>query len=132
MKERIDQIVAAEIQGECVVVGHSLGSVVSHQILTSIPAGQANVSLFMTLGSPLGLSAIRPHLKRRPLLKVGRWVNACDPRDVVALVERLERPHFFDQIENITDVANPLGNAHGIGGYLRDAKVCRSLSQAFK
>ncbi len=51
--------------------------------------GQAqrwNVPLFVTLGSPLAVTAIRAKLapNRRPPC-VGRWLNALDERDVVAL-----------------------------------------------
>lgn len=71
--------------GKTVVVGHSLGSVVAYDVLRNT-ARQLDVSLFMTVGSPLGVGPIRRTMKPLRFPKnVVSWYNAFDERDAVAL-----------------------------------------------
>ncbi|RZT17466.1 hypothetical protein EV649_5012 [Kribbella sp. VKM Ac-2569] len=78
------------------VVGHSLGSVVAYEALRSLPAGP-RVPLLLTLGSPLGLSAISARLAQPPRYPdvVGRWTNVASLDDIVAARRNLES--LFDQ-----------------------------------
>ena len=58
----IDKMVVDAIGDEpCVVVAHSLGSIVTYRSLRQLGA-RANVRRFITVGSPLGVTAIREHL----------------------------------------------------------------------
>ena len=86
IRKQIDAIVAEPLQqGPCVVVAHSLGSVVAYNVLNSCPA-ELDVRAFVTVGSPLGLVSVRKHLDvplRMPP-PARRWFNARDPRDIVA------------------------------------------------
>ena len=69
-----------------VVVAHSLGTVVAYNLLRREGAAQRwKVPLFVTIGSPLAVTAIRKKLapNRHPAC-VGRWLNVLDERDVVA------------------------------------------------
>lgn len=116
-----------------VVVGHSLGSVVSYNVLRR--DGEAagwQVPLYVTVGSPLAVKVIRNSLRplRHPRC-AKKWFNAMDDRDVVALYP-LDRVHFDidPAIENKTDVRNETDNRHGIRGYLDDAEVARRLHEA--
>ncbi|MBZ5578862.1 MAG: alpha/beta hydrolase [Acidobacteriia bacterium] len=134
VRAKIDAIVGAGIPNErCVVVAHSLGSLVAYNILSSRTAGSPAMPLFLTLGSPLGMHAIASRL-RKPLAfprGAAAWLNARDPRDVVALFP-LDRDHFdvepavedYSQVENFTD------NHHSIDGYLADALVARRIHEA--
>lgn len=132
--QQIDEIVQPAIGTErCVVVGHSLGSVVAFRILRAM-GRSANVERFITLGSPLGLNTIRT-LITPPALQspagVKSWTNAFDPTDVVSL-------HPLDPstwnvspaIFNIPDVDNHTPNRHGIGGYLDDGRVAAAIHEA--
>ncbi len=116
-----------------VVVAHSLGTVVAYNLLRR--EGQAqrwNVPLFVTLGSPLAVTAIRAKLapNRRPPC-VGRWLNALDERDVVALYPLDAQSFPVDPpIVNKRDVDNPTSNRHGISGYLSDPEVAQWLHDA--
>jgi hypothetical protein len=140
-RETIDEgIVAAVTPGvETVVVGHSLGSVVSYNLLRR--EGQLRgwkVPLLVTVGSPLAVSAIRRALKgfaptRCPEC-VNKWFNAMDNRDIVALYP-LDTKSFplnpeNPAIENKTDVRNRTSNRHGIAGYLDDQAVARQIYDA--
>jgi len=118
---------------ETVVVGHSLGSVVSYRLLRR--EGKAlgwKVPLFVTVGAPLAVTVIKDALApiKHPECAV-KWFNAMDKRDVVALYP-LDAAHFpvNPAIENNTNVDNPTENRHGISGYLSDAVVAKRIYDA--
>lgn len=116
-----------------VVVAHSLGTVVAYKMLKEAAVTHRwNVPLFVTLGSPLAITAIRKRLQ--PLKypqSVEHWFNAMDPRDVVSLYP-LTREHFAvdRDIENKTDVDNHTANRHSIEGYLGDRDVAACIAVA--
>jgi hypothetical protein len=137
-KEDIDEGVSAALTPgvETVVVGHSLGTVVTHNLLRERgeEAGWV-VPQYVTLGSPLAVTRIRKVIvpPRWPAC-ASRWFNARDERDVVALYP-LTPDHFAvgDQapgIVNKSDVRNDTPNRHGISGYLSDADVARVIHDA--
>jgi hypothetical protein len=116
-----------------VVVSHSLGTVVAYNLLNrDAQAGEWQVPFFVTLGSPLGVKAIRKAVKpvAHPAC-VGDWFNAMDNRDIVALYP-LDKDRFDvdPAIANKTDVDNPTTNRHGISGYLSDAEVAAKIYAA--
>jgi hypothetical protein len=116
-----------------VVVAHSLGTVVAYNLLRR--EGAANgwiVPLFVTLGSPLAVKAIKKALAPNTHPEcVGKWFNAMDERDVVALYP-LNADNFpiSPSIENKTDIDNQTENRHGITGYLNDKDVAKSIYDA--
>lgn len=133
VSKAIDDIVLAAIvaPGPCVVVAHSLGTILSYRILTAL-AGSVDVRAFITVGSPLGLNAIRNHLPT-PLAMpqhVGKWRNAYDKRDVVALLPLDGTTWPIEpSIENFGEVKNMTSNAHGIVGYLNDVRVASWVAE---
>lgn len=135
VRQTIDTgVLAAVTPGvETVVVGHSLGSVVSYNLLKEVGDERGwQVPLHVTLGSPLGVTAIRDSLEphRHPRC-VSKWLNAMDERDVVALYPLDARRFDVDPpIENKTDVSNRTENRHGIRGYLDDEVVARRIHEA--
>ena len=84
-RRAVNALIRAEIAGSdgpVVVVGHSLGSVVCYDVLDEL-GSQVDVPLFVTLGSPLGIEAVKRRLTH-PLgmpAGVARWVNVADDRD---------------------------------------------------
>lgn len=118
-----------------VVVSHSLGTVVAYNLLKREGKQSGWVTpLFVTLGSPLGVTAIRKAVgpNRHPE-GVSKWFNALDERDVVALYP-LNDAHFPTNptIENKTDVDNQTENRHGIEGYLTDPVVAAKIYEGLK
>jgi hypothetical protein len=116
----------------CVVVGHSLGSVVSYNLLRDITA--TKVGKFITVGSPLGVNAVKKYLKvpiKMPSCVQNGWFNAFDERDVVAL-KALNKDYFNidPTITNKNDVDNHTDNRHGIEGYLNDKDVALEIYHA--
>jgi hypothetical protein len=116
---------------ETMVVGHSLGTIVTYSVLARDEA-RLKVPLFVTLGSPLAVQLVQNqfHPIRTPKC-VSACYNAMDERDVVALYPLL-RPRFVvnPEIENNTEVDNFTRNRHGIVGYLSDKDVAKKIHDA--
>ncbi len=115
-----------------VVVGHSLGSIIAYRLLSTEGYIDRPVETFITLGSPLAITAVRNALAPIHHPKnVGRWFNAYDQRDIIAL-NPLDEKHFdvYPAIENYGGVENPTPNHHGISGYLSDPFVAERLVTA--
>jgi hypothetical protein len=134
--EQIDARVAPHFSdGPCVIVAHSLGTVVSFKLLRrmALEGRPLDVPLFLTLGSPLSLRTVRKALgpSFAPPKGVRRWFNAYDKDDFVALGQGLTRSTFAEGIENWGEVANTRDDAHGITGYLSDPKVAAAILAAF-
>jgi len=123
-----------------VVVGHSLGSVVLHNILSD--SFREKVDLFVTIGSPLGARVFRENLvawKSTKLWPAGvrTWVNVSNPHDPVCVAPalgrenffRVSRPHDRADVLNLVDVPNSSDLHHGIDGYLSDPGVARAIAR---
>lgn len=130
VRRRIDDMIKPHIAGTpCVVLGHSLGSVVGYNVLRS---HSHPVARYVTVGSPLGVKSVKRRLE--PPVKMpehtGSWYNAMDPHDVVSL-HPLNEDHFdvAPPIENYAGVDNTTDNQHGIIGYLPDAWVARAIHE---
>jgi hypothetical protein len=114
-------------------VAHSLGTVVAYNLLRREAQLHGwKVPMLITLGSPLGVRAVRMRLT--PISHpagVTAWFNARDPLDLVAL-NPLDAQSFSikPSIENKNDVVNDTENRHGIGGYLRDPEIARRIHDA--
>jgi hypothetical protein len=117
----------------CVVIGHSLGSVVAYEALCLHP--EWRIKMFITIGSPLGIpSVVFDALTPRPQNGVGscpavsRWVNIADEGDLVALEKRLSSR--FAQVEDIS-VYNGW-KSHDALRYLTTAELGRVLSEGLR
>lgn len=127
----INKIVLREIgPTPCVVVAHSLGSVIGYNILAEY-AEELDVQCYITVGSPLGLKAMGTHIflpiTMPDCIRDG-WFNAYDPKDVVALKPLIKQnfdiePEPFDY----GFVNNRYSNHHGIEGYLGDPAVAQKI-----
>jgi hypothetical protein len=127
VRRAIDAIVSGMLKPDtAVVVGHSLGTVVAYNVLHAT-GGAA--PFFLTLGSPLGIRAVRKTLGpiENPAANHG-WYNAYDRRDVVALFP-LDKDNFAvdPAISNNGNVQNWTDNRHGIVGYLDDKDVATMI-----
>ena len=129
---RVNSIVEASLTSEpTIVIGHSLGSVVAYNVLRA-NRSKLDIRAFITVGSPLGLRAISSKLGivENPA-GAGKWYNAYDERDVVALNPLDDRYFPADPaIENSNHVRNDTDNRHGIVGYLNDRHVAARVAAA--
>lgn len=134
IRMKIDSIVRNSIGAEpCVVIAHSLGTVVAYNVLGERPATPKYPGL-VTVGSPLGIKGIRRQLKspvKFPLC-MNKWFNAFDDRDVVALYPLdINNFNVDPVIENYDGVKNFTDNRHGITGYLSDPVVASKIADDF-
>jgi len=116
--------------GPLVLVSHSLGTVISYEVLHRL-ANQVQVPLWITLGSPLGMGEVQDQIVRPPQVptSVDRWLNFADRRDLVALDPDLAND--FTPSTKISDhrIKNPYrlrlasGGPHAALGYLSDPGV---------
>jgi hypothetical protein len=132
VRDEIDRIVGPALnETPCVVIGHSLGSVVAYNVLRT-DRRALKVQAYITVGSPLAVRAVRDQL--RPIgfpAPVKAWYNAFDPKDIVALYP-LDARNFpvNPAVENYGSVRNATDNRHGIIGYLDDADVAKHVLNA--
>jgi pimeloyl-ACP methyl ester carboxylesterase len=120
--------------GPCVVVGHSLGSVVAFNVLSAM-APHDRIAGFVSLGSPLGWPSVAGRLNREPSgppACVERWLNAFDERDVVASVGLVGTAYDGgdSRFREDNTLQNGTANRHGIGDCLRSASVGRFIVDA--
>jgi hypothetical protein len=133
--EEVDAIVAPHLRdGPAVIVAHSLGTIVSFRLLRrmALEGYPLEVPLFVTLGSPLSLRTVRSALGPKYLKPdlVGRWINAYDPDDFVALGQGLTERTFAGGIDNLGDIENIKTDAHSIVGYISDRRIAEAIGKA--
>lgn len=125
----VDAIVEPVLKaGPCVVVAHSLGTVIAFKLLRQL---QQNVPLFLTIGSPLAIVAVQTALRkpRRVPAGVTRWFNGLDPSDFVTLGRALTAETFSAGIENRTEIDNG-DDPHASVRYLHDKVVSQTIDKA--
>ena len=78
--------------GPFVVIAHSQGSMIAYDVLCDLDPAAYPVDLFVTVGSPLGISEVQDQIRSLTGQKslrlprcVKRWINVADPIDPVAL-----------------------------------------------
>jgi hypothetical protein len=134
IRAQVGERVAREIGPDtCVVVGHSLGSVVAYEALCARPDWAVRV--LVTLGSPLGVrNLVFDRLQPAPVGGAGAWpggiaswTNIADDGDVVALVKQLQ-PRFGQRVEDLR-VHNG-AKAHDISPYLTARETGRAIAAA--
>lgn len=113
--------------GPFIVVAHSQGSMIAYDVLRALRPEDADVRLFVTIGSPLGMDEVQDVLKDLGPLRVpecvGRWLNVAERLDPVALDPELKGEFARNgrgvQVEDV-DVRNPdwQTNPHSSTGYL--------------
>jgi hypothetical protein len=127
VRNQINAIVSASLtQAPSVVVGHSLGSVVAHSVL-SADKHSLHVPVYVTIGRPLAIGPVRQFAPvGLPQPPVSSRSNAFDPRNVVALYP-VDRSNFpvNPAITNCANVNNHPDNRLGINGYLDDPTVAK-------
>ncbi|MEX5562589.1 hypothetical protein SM764_04140 [Pseudophaeobacter sp. 1A16562] len=117
-----------------VVVGHSLGTVVSYVLLRRMVRDD-KLPVFVTLGSPLGIDIVRNrvgHPRITPPV-AARWVNGADPEDFVALQPSLDQVSFGPaEIVNFPNLDNGHEDAHSIERYLAHPEIAEVIYAGLK
>lgn len=126
----VDDIVRPALtERPCVVVGHSLGSVISFKVLRDEPG--VRVPFYLTIGSPLAIAAFKNAIG--PIFArpngVTTWLNGLDRDDAATLGRGLKETTFGPGIENVDDIDN--GNeTHAARMYLQNRKIAEALARA--
>src|SRR5258708_3127453 len=119
--------------GPFVVVAHSQGTMIAYDVLRRLSRAQFHVPLFVTIGSPLGLTEVKDELRRwsgagdkLPFPAcVDTWVNVAERLDPVALDNDIS-DDFTGAIKNTSGLFvnkdSPF-HPHSATGYLRNAMV---------
>lgn len=117
-----------------VVVGHSLGTIVSYVLLRRMMR-ENKLPVFVTLGSPLGIDIVRNrvgHPRITPTV-AARWINGADPEDFVALRPILDRDSFGPaEIVNYPHLDNGHEDAHSIERYLAHPEIAEVIYAGLK
>ncbi|MFJ6756025.1 hypothetical protein ACIQNK_13520 [Streptomyces sp. NPDC091273] len=119
-----------------VVVAHSLGSVVAYEALHDL-AGELDVRLLLTLGSPLALpNAVFHRLDPGPLEGRGarppgvrQWVDIADVGDFVA-VPKGELARVFEGVEGRPEISIAPLWPHSVLDYLKHPAVAEAITAA--
>lgn len=136
VKAQVDNAVRPVFEDDepAIVVSHSLGTIVSYSLLREFAERDSprECSLYITLGSPLGIDSVRkgfpkPRIKPANCL---RWFNGADPEDFVALRPELTSTNFGPGIENYPDFENGHADPHSIEAYLSDPRVAQTIAQS--
>ena len=127
---------AANTDGAHVVVAHSMGTVISYDCLKNV-ADCPEVSAYMTLGCPLGLSEVHDNFKPKyhkesafPSSKVkGDWINVYDRLDPVAFDSKITADYRKDGEKVIVDqrVSNSGAWRHSSSKYYGQEALCEHL-----
>jgi hypothetical protein len=125
--------------GPVVVIAHSMGTVIAYEGLRKLSASQIDVPLFITMGSPLGISKIRGVLRKwsggeakLPRLEcVGRWVNVSNKEDPVCAERELSGYFLGSAGGSIEDNTVSTGSVepHSASGYLRTLVVKKTVGE---
>jgi hypothetical protein len=116
-----------------VIVAHSLGTIITYDVLSEPALRGLQVDLLVTVGSPLGIGNVQNRLRDRagrpnPVPKsLAAWSNFADRFDPVALEATLRDE--FDPPKNFAtdeEVNNQARNNHDLTGYLA-IPIVRSL-----
>lgn len=118
-------------EGPIVIVGHSLGSVITADIIRRIPK-QLDVRGVVTIGSPLAaptfqFDSLKSTLKNPPT-NVDWWINFWNDMDPVTGRRGISSV-FPWLVDRRIHTSNP-ASAHGSRKYLKDPSVARAIGYA--
>jgi hypothetical protein len=111
--------------GSVIVVAHSLGSVVTADVLRRLPRSVV-VDLLVTVGSPLGFPRYRANAglspSSFPYRKVQRWLNVVAPLDGVCAGRGLSTA-----LPQVIDLRADLSLSHAAAGYMSHPAVAAAI-----
>ena len=136
MREPVRQALLASPAPK-VVVAHSLGTIVTYDVLSQPDLAGLKVDVLFTLGCPLGIGNVQQRLrdgagKPNPVpTQIAAWSNYSDPFDPVALEHTLrdefKPPPNFAHDESVNNQAR---NNHDLTGYLKIPLIAQAIAAA--
>ncbi len=120
-----------------VVVAHSLGTIITYDVLNQPDLAGLKVDILFTVGCPLGIGNVQKLIRDsagRPNPvppQIGAWSNYSDPFDPVALEHTLRDeftpPPNFAHDESVNNQAR---NNHELTGYLKIPLIAQAIAAA--
>jgi len=139
INERLADILDSVRHKEIILLSHSMGTIVSYEVLRDIIQKDIKVKTWITLGCPLGLACVKTlSAKKRVLLRTptsvtNHWYNINDPRDLVAIDSNLSNDYGSNtnnvkpiDIKTWNDYPH---NPHKSFGYLRTKEVSNIIKK---
>lgn len=124
--------VLREVHEPVVVVGHSLGGIISYDILSELEFGDLQVVHYITMGTQLGVGEIQRQIGQplRAPGSVGAWTNFFDRWDPSPMAQTLsdEFQHHRIDLRDV-EVDNLSESNHSSGGYLRTPELRKLVGQ---
>ncbi|MDJ0643094.1 MAG: hypothetical protein QNJ15_09765 [Erythrobacter sp.] len=129
-----DQLFPGGRGPETIVISHSLGTLVSYNVLVDPDnPPEVEVPLFVTLGSPLTLESVRGCIPARssfPRPPISRWLNGAHREDFVTLGKMLGAQHLgFDGVLSTADIINKTDDKHSIEAYLSSPVIAYEVAR---
>ncbi len=140
LKKKIDEYSGWEI----ILISHSMGTIVAYDVLREFGRDpnrlDFNISHFITMGSPLGLTAVQGQILKKenaklrtPTVVKNAWVNFSDPQDIVAIDSHLQDDYKENSsgiiVQDVMVVNDYPDNEHKSYGYLRTPEFSKHLSK---
>ncbi len=148
VRERLYKVLVKYKKDEIMLIGHSMGSIISFDVLSFIKP-QINIQTFITIGSPLGLPVVIGKIANEQKQEFGKkytiatprairknWFNFADILDKVAFNYRLS-DDFSENSSGIKPIdflvvndyeVNSTRNPHKSFGYLRTQEFSNVLN----
>jgi hypothetical protein len=148
-QKRLIDLIVEHRNDEILLISHSMGTIVAYDVLRNLGRSPEHagteVSHFVTMGAPLGLTAVQGNIMkhhndrlRTPSCVTRNWINFSDPQDYVCLDS-----HLADEYEPnskqirvrdrmvCNEYVNKKGesNEHKSYGYLRTPEVSRMVAR---
>lgn len=129
--------------GPFVVIAHSQGSMIAYDALCGLDPAEYDIPLFVTIGSPLGLTEVQDRLKTFtnqnrlavPAV-VKRWINVADPLDPVCADKKLASDYKANGSVAVEDVmtwnADSPRSPHSGTGYLKLSVVRKTVLETIQ
>ena len=136
MRKRVRDAVA-DAPDPLIVVAHSLGTIITYDVLSADEFKARDIRLLVTAGSPLGISNVMTRLRdgQGPgtiPAEIESWSNFCDRLDPVAILGQSLGDKFppFDFVHDVSHVDNPAANNHDLTGYLGLSLIRETVQRA--
>ncbi|WP_017006195.1 esterase/lipase family protein, partial [Enterovibrio norvegicus] len=89
--KRLEDILEKHRNDEVILISHSMGTIVSYEVLRDLGKTGYQLDHFITMGSPLGMAAVQGNMLnhrnqlRTPSCVTNSWANFSDPGDYVCI-----------------------------------------------
>lgn len=138
MRARVRQTIGA-MPDPLVIVAHSLGTIITYDVLSDPTLAGRDIRLLATVGSPLGIANVMPRLRdgQGPGTvprEIQSWTNFADRFDPVAClgVSLSGKYQPADFVHDVSTLDNPAPDNHALEGYLGLMPIREAVRRALR